>query len=98
MAKEMIKFQQIGVDTLSVEQRNAFVAYLRAKSAFRAALQTAAPAGHKIVFTEKYGTIEKPEDAVLKVALVKAGSAKAAVERKSLADFIDEQEGAGLAH
>jgi hypothetical protein len=96
MAKDFLKFQQIDVDSLDTEQGQAFHDYLRAKSAFRAALQSMAPSGCKIVFTEKYGTVENPGAATLKVALVKA-STKAAATKKSLADYIDEQDGAGLA-
>lgn len=94
MAREQVQFTQVDVDSLSASQYEAFVAYLTAKAAFRASLQPMAPSGCKIVFTEKYGTVDNPQGATLKVALVRSAPVKAK-GKISLSDWIDNRNDAG---
>jgi hypothetical protein len=54
-----IEFVQIDIGTLDEEQRVAWEFYLQAKAAFKQTLQSLAPAGRRVQFYEKYGTVLK---------------------------------------
>jgi hypothetical protein len=96
MAKQQLQFTAIDVASLEAEQMAAFMAYLKAKAAFKASLQAIAPDGHNVVFTEKYGTLANPHGAMLKVALTKAATSKPQ-GKLSLGDWLDNRSGNGQA-
>ena len=58
MAKEMVQFVEVAIDTLNAEQREAWDCLMEAKAAFKLTLQSLAPAGKRIVFSDKYNKLK----------------------------------------
>ena len=87
MTKVQLQFVEIDTTSLNDDQQAKWGALLEAKMAFKASLQSLAPEGHSIQFSDKYGK--------LKIALTKASSASAQPAKQSLADFIANQAQAG---
>ena len=81
MAKEMVRFTEIDLASLNEEQAAAWDALMAAKADFKETLQSLAPVGTRIVFSDKYNK--------LKVAVVKA--AAAAGQTKTLAQYLEQQ-------
>jgi len=89
MAREQLTFTQVDISSLDEHQAIKWQEYLDAKAEFKSSLQSLAPAGRSVVFSEKYGT-------VLKVALTAAPKANGTA-KVSLADFIAAQQASGHA-
>ena len=75
MAKEMLQFVEVAINTLSPEQHEAWLALMEAKAAFKDTLQSLAPSGKRIVFSDKYNklkiaaaTMASPKSAALTLA------------------------------
>ena len=83
MAQEQIKFVEIEIGSLSTEQRAAWDMLMAAKAEFKATLQSLAPAGRKIVFSDKYNK--------LKIAVTAAPKANADKPKLNLSQWLDQQ-------
>lgn len=78
MAKEQVQFVEVEIDSLSPDQRVLWNELVIAKKAFGASLQPMAPAGRRVLFSDKYNK--------LKIATVAMASASAK-PKLSLADW-----------
>lgn len=87
MAREQITFTEIDPTSLSAEQQQAWQAFLAAKEAFKTTLQTMAPEGHRVLFSDKYNK--------LKLGMIKAAQTQAAKPQQSLADFLASAQASG---
>ena len=85
MAKEQVRFVDVELNSLNSEQREAWDALIEAKGAFKATLQSMAPDGTRVVFSDKYNK--------LKVAVVKAAAERSTL---TLADYLAQAANAGL--
>jgi hypothetical protein len=90
-ARKAPEFTQIDVSSLDQDQYQALVHYLEAKALLRLSL------GDGALFTEKFGTPEHPEKAVLKV-FIPVQKAKAAPKAgMSLSAYREARKADGLA-
>ena len=87
MTKVQLQFVEIDTTSLNDDQQAKWGALLEAKMAFKASLQSLAPEGHSIQFSDKYGK--------LKIAITKASQTTTQPAKQSLADFIAAQQASG---
>lgn len=100
MAYQKLNWKRdIPVSALTEEQREYHLLYLKAKADFGASLQSSARKGTRIIFSEKFGTPEKPEQSKLSMAAVAISGSKPQAQStsKSLSEFFDEQDEEGRA-
>ena len=87
MAREQVQFAEIDPSSLTEAQQEAWKFFLEAKEAFKVTLQTSAPQGYRVLFSDKYNK--------LKLGLAKVAAQSTPKSVGNLGDWLAAQAASG---